>query len=207
MLTAHSSARKGRCCASSGAASGQLRRALASGVPRRDRRLYLVFFAVGASQASAPRSRGRAPPAASLNPDNLAGAATLARLLSAANGAASGWLNALPVAPTAVLSDGDVESALQLRLGELRLPEAAIGQRCFCKQRSQRSSADHALTCLSLSGCIAQRHDILGGIWCRVIRRAGIASSLEQVLRNVQRARQLAAGRQDAVRHQRWHAK
>ena len=120
---------------------------------------------------------------------------TLARLRSVSCRPASAFLDALPVAPTLRLSDRDFRSALQLRLGLLEVLSAAIGLTCGCKRKLCETDAEHALLCKLLSGAITLRHDILVGFWCRAASRAGIASSKEPVLRQLQRQEHAARRR------------
>ncbi len=120
---------------------------------------------------------------------------TLARLRSVACRPASAFLDALPVAPTLRLSDRDFRSALQLRLGLLEVLSAAVGLTCGCNRKLRETDAEHALVCKLLSGAFTLRHDILVGLWCRAASRAGVASSKEPVLRQLQQQGQAARRR------------
>ena len=108
---------------------------------------------------------------------------------------ASAFLEVLPVAPTLRLSDRDFRSALQLRLRLLEVLSAAIGLTCGCKRKLCETDAEHALLCKLLSGASTLRHDILVGFGCRAASRAGIASSKEPVLRQLQRQEHAARRR------------
>jgi hypothetical protein len=132
---------------------------------------------------------------ASLEPDSPAEARTLARLRSCSARASSAALDALPTGPTMVLSDSDATSMLRFRLGLMTLPTTALGLPCACGRRLLASDADHALTCKSLNGSVTARHDNLNRIVCRDARRAGVASSVEPQLRQLQLAAEQAGRR------------
>ena len=70
-------------------------------------------------------------------------------------------------------------------------------QRCagFAASELCETDAEHALLCKLLSGAFTLRHDILVGFWCRAASRAGIASSKEPVLRQLQRQEHAARRR------------
>ena len=110
------------------------------------------------------------------------GKRTAARLRGVACRPASIWLDALPVTRAHTLSDVHFRSAARLRLGLPQGPTNAVDVRCDCGDAVKKTDIDHALTCMKRSGTKTMRHNILQGAWRRIIRRAGIGSSLEPVL-------------------------
>ena len=86
------------------------------------------------------------------------------------------------------MTDGDFRSAMRHRLGLSTMPANAPGGQCYCGRRLEANTTDHAMICTSLSGAMTLRHDILKNIWCRIARRAGIATSEEPVLCPIQGA-------------------
>jgi hypothetical protein len=135
----------------------------------------------------ATADRARTQLLASHDADSHADEVVLARMHSVACRPASALLDALPVAPQARLSDADISSALRWRPGLPILPVNAAGVRCFSKRRLQPGDAGlHMHNCSSLSGARTLRHDTLNTMSCRAARRAGIASSVEPLLRQLQ---------------------
>jgi hypothetical protein len=108
-----------------------------------------------------------------------------ARLLSCACRSASAWLDPLPLLHSLALKDREVQTALCHRLGLPVLPLNAPTVQCGCGATLRRSDADHAMRCRALAAKLTLRHDILKGILCRAVNRAGIASALEPPLRRL----------------------
>ena len=119
---------------------------------------------------------------ASCNLSTEAGQRKAARLRGVACTPASSWLGALPVCRAQTLSDVQFRSAARLRLGLPQGPTNAVDVRCDCGDHVKKTDIDHGLTCQKRSGTKTMRHNILQGVWRRIARRAGVATSLEPVL-------------------------
>lgn len=122
----------------------------------------------------------------SLSTDTEKDLQDLARLRSCSCRAASLWLDALPMSAHLQLSDAEFRSAMRHRLGLTHTPANAGAVQCWCGRHLEPGDTSHAMTCKSLSGAMTLRHDILKGIWRRIACRAGVATSLEPVLRPLQ---------------------
>ena len=97
-------------------------------------------------------------------------------------------LDTLPTSTSLQLTDWEFTSAMRHRLGLTNMPANAPGVQCFCGRHLKQGDTDHAMTCKSLSGAMTLRHDLTKNDWCRIARRAGIATSAEPVLRPLQGA-------------------
>ena len=120
---------------------------------------------------------------AACDTDTTPGLQKLARLLSCSCRAASLWLDTLPMCSALTLTSREVICAVRHRLGLTHMPANAVGVTCWCGQHMEADNPDHAMTCRSLSGAVTLRHDILKEIWRRIANRAGIATSVEPVMR------------------------
>jgi hypothetical protein len=134
---------------------------------------------------------------ASNGPDGLK---NCARIRSCACRASAIWADTLPTSSAYEMTDGEFRSALRHRLGLSSMPANAPGVQCFCGRRLDAHTTDHAMVCKSLSGAMTLRHDILKKIWCRIARRAGIATSEEPVLRPMQGATAALLTNRDGAR-------
>jgi hypothetical protein len=135
---------------------------------------------------AAPRTFGRllaawhcAEQLASFDLGTASGRKAAARWRSSAGMPASGWVTAMPVHHSLVLSDAATVTALRLRLGLPFLPGNTNGMLCSCHGRLLANDSDHALACTSLRGSTISRHDHIVAALRNCIRRAGIASSRE----------------------------
>jgi hypothetical protein len=124
------------------------------------------------------------------DPETRSGAAAIARLRSCSGAGPSAWLEAMPTGPRTRLSNVDIRFAVRLRLGLDTMPAHAVGRQCACGRHIQADDADHALTCRSTGGAGTMRHDYVNDVWCHLARLAGVASTREPVLRQLQRRAQ-----------------
>jgi hypothetical protein len=108
-----------------------------------------------------------------------------ARLLSCQCRAASAWIDTLPTAPALRMSNADFVCAMRHRLGLTHMPANAPGVQCSCGQFMQPNDVDHAMTCKSQCGAMQLRHEIIKDTWRLIANRAGVASSVEPVLRRL----------------------
>ena len=125
---------------------------------------------------------------------SVAGQLTAARLRGVACRSASVWLDALPTTRAHTMSDEQFRCAARLRLGLPQGPFNAVDVRCDCNLTLKKDDLDHPLTCLKRSGTKTMRHNIMQGGWRRVLRKAGITTSMDPVLKP------LAAGNEDPKR-------
>ena len=89
-----------------------------------------------------------------------------ARMLSAASGPSSGWVTALPGAPSTRLSEADFVLAGRHLLG-LGTATTIATQPCPCGARDAEHS-DHAMACKQTAGMATLRHNIWASAWRRV---------------------------------------
>jgi hypothetical protein len=122
---------------------------------------------------------------ASYDATSVHGRSARARLFSCACRPASAWLDTLPLTWALELKSGEVRSGLRHRLGLSMLPPSTPAVQCTCGNTLLPSDVDHAMRCPSLAAQTTLRHDILKGIWYRVVHRAGIPSALEPPLRRL----------------------
>jgi hypothetical protein len=106
-----------------------------------------------------------------------------ARMLSVASGPSSGWITALPGAPSTRLSDGDFVLAGRHLFG-LGVATTVAAQPCQCGV-TDAEHCDHAMVCKLTAGMATLRHDIWASAWRRAIRRAGCATSAEPSYSNL----------------------
>ena len=120
---------------------------------------------------------------ASFADDGVEGLRNIARLRSCSCRAASMWVDVLPTSRALQLTNGEFISSMRHRCGQTHMPANVPGVQCFCGRYMEPGNTDHAMTCKTLSGALTLRHEILKEIWRRIARRAGIATSVEPVLR------------------------
>ena len=108
-----------------------------------------------------------------------------ARIRSCADWPGSSWLVALPTRPATTLADPVFRSAGRFRLGLSVLPRADVHTACLC---GKPLTPDHPHSCDKLAEKIRARHDIVVQAWCRVLRRAGFATSVEPPLHSLRRS-------------------
>ena len=96
---------------------------------------------------------------------------------SAASGPSSGWVTALPGAPSTRLSDADFVLASRHLLG-LGTATTIATQLCPCGAIDVEHS-DHAMTCKQTAGMATLRNDICASARRRAIGCAGRATSSE----------------------------
>ena len=109
-----------------------------------------------------------------------------ARLRSCSCPQASAWLDALPVHASLTLSDYEFRSAGRFRLGQSTLAAALVPGRCDC---GQDLTPSHVMGCRKLAEQTRERHDSLVGAWRRILRRAGVATTVEAPLHLLQNRR------------------
>jgi hypothetical protein len=107
---------------------------------------------------------------------------TMARLRSCACHASAAWLTVLPTAHALGFKTNELRAAMQLRLGLAPLPANAVGLPCSSRAHTT-ADGDHAMVCSSVQGQSSMRRDILKGKLRRIVHPAGVASTLEPVLR------------------------
>ena len=100
-------------------------------------------------------------------------------MLSAVSGPSSGWVTALPGAPSTRLGDGDLVLAGRQLLG-LGVAITLATQPCQCCV-TDAEHLDHAMVCKQTAGMATVRHDIRASAW----RRAGCATSAEPSYSNL----------------------
>ena len=100
-----------------------------------------------------------------------------ARIRSCSGGAASAYLEVLPIAHNLRIANSHLTWELRFRLGIQVMPSSSAGGRCPCGEvlRGMRD-ADHALVCSKHSGVRTLRRDHLNRVWCGAARCAGVAS-------------------------------
>jgi hypothetical protein len=121
----------------------------------------------------------------SYDPSTDGGKCGSARLLSCACRPASAWLVTLPLSRALELKSGEVQTGLRHRLGLTMLPPIAPTVQCCCGAALCHTDFDHAMHCSALPPQLTLCHDILKGILCRAVHRAGIVSTLEPTLRRL----------------------
>ena len=114
--------------------------------------------------------------------DELEGLQHQARVRSCAGGPSSAWLDALPSFRSLAMSDQVFTAAGRFRLGLSLLPDAYEGATCAC---GKALTPTHMMGCKLLNERIRLRHDILVGVWKRIFQRAGVAASIEPLLRHI----------------------
>ena len=121
------------------------------------------------------------------DPHSLEGAQAAARIRSCSGGAASAYLEVLPIAHNLRIATSHLTWELRFRLGTQVMPSSSAGGRCPCGEvlRATRD-ADHALVCPKNSGVRTLRHDHLNRVWCGAARCAGVATAVEPKLRALQ---------------------
>ena len=107
----------------------------------------------------------------------------MARLRSCAGALASALLTARP--GLAELTAVEFRSNALLRLGEDLFPCQDQGMTCVCG-RAATAGGTHALVCGALWHTAVAHHNIMVDAWCRVFGRAGISSSLEPNVKQLQ---------------------
>ena len=99
------------------------------------------------------------------------------RIRSCSGGAASAYLEVLPIAHNLRIANSHLTWELRFRLGIQVMPSSSASRRCPCGEvlRATRD-ADHALVCPKNSGVRTLRHDHLNRVWCGAARCAGVAT-------------------------------
>ena len=136
------------------------------------------------------------------DPHSLEGARAAARIRSCSGGAASAYLEELPIAHNLHIANSHLTWELRFRLGIQVMPSGSAGGRCPCGTvlRGTRN-AHHALVCPKHSGVRTLRHDHLNRVWCGAARCAGVATAVEPKLHALQMqpgVRRHAQAREDA---------
>jgi hypothetical protein len=119
------------------------------------------------------------------NLGSLCRRSTCAGLLSCACHLASAWLDTPPLTKALEIKSGEVCTGLHHRLGISMLPSNAHAVQCDCSAPLRPIDVDHGMRCASLAAHTTLRHDILKGILCLVVHRAGIFSTQEPALRRL----------------------
>ena len=122
------------------------------------------------------------------NPHSLEGAQATARIRSCSGGAASAYLEVLPIAHNLrTASYSHLTWELRFRLGIQVMPKGSAGGRCpYGTLLRGPHDADHALVCSKHSGVRTLRHNHLNRVWCGAARCAGVATAVEPKLRALQ---------------------
>ena len=108
---------------------------------------------------------------------NTAGEREAARIRSAANGPASAWITAVPVAITTRLPDADFVMAGRHLLG-LGVPTSIALPPCECGSPDSLLP-EHPPACKCNAGHNTMRHNLVTSVWRRKMQQAGCATSLE----------------------------
>ena len=121
------------------------------------------------------------------DPHSLEGAQAAARIRSCSGGAASAYLEVLPIAHNLRIANSHLTWELRFRLGIQVMPSSSAGgaapaARC-CAPRATRTTHWSAP---KNSGVRTLRHDHLNRVWCGAARCAGVATAVEPKLRALQ---------------------
>ena len=123
------------------------------------------------------------------DPHSLEGAQVAMRIRSCSGGAASAYLEVLPLTHKLRLANSHLTWELRFRNSIQVLPTDNPGKCCPCGDmlRGMRNTdLDHALSCPKHSGLRTLRLEYLNKVWCDASHCAGVAPEVEPKLRELQ---------------------
>ena len=121
------------------------------------------------------------------DPHSLEGAQAAARIRSSSGGAASAYLEVLPLTHNLRMANFHLTWELRFRIGIQILLADNTGKRCPCGDMLHgMRDAGHTLTFAKQSTVCTLCHDHLNKVWCDAARCAGVASAVKPKLGEMQ---------------------